>query len=441
MFEILKHAGRRRVVPMVRALREARARIAQFRRQTQGNVALIFAIAVIPVVTSVGAAVDFSNASRDKAVLDAAADVAALAAVTSSGTIPSTAAARQNGLNSFAGNLSGRTTFQLNSVDISVVDTGLSRSSVVTYSATVKTAFGGLLGVDTFTMTGTSTATSTLPTFIDFHILLDNTPSMGVGATPADVATMVANTSDKCGFACHITGSTTDYYALAKRTGVTMRIDVVRQATQQLMDTAAATVRMAGQFRMAIYTFGASCATPGFTTVTSLTSSLATAKSQASAIDLMTIPSQGYNNDQCTDFDGTLSALNLAIATPGDGATAGAPQKVLLFVSDGVADAYYPSTCLKPTTGGRCQEPINTATCTAIKNRGIRIAVLYTTYLPLTTNSWYNSWIKPFQNEIPARMQDCASPGLYFEVSPTQGIADAMAALFQKAVASARLTR
>ncbi|WP_204325651.1 hypothetical protein, partial [Stenotrophomonas maltophilia] len=67
-------------------------------------------------------------------------------------------------------------------------------------------------------------------------------------------------------------------------------------------------------------------------------------------------------------------------------------------------------------------------TCTAIKNRGIRIAVLYTTYLPLTTNSWYNTWIKPFQSEIPARMQDCASPGLYFEVSPTQGIADAMAA-------------
>jgi len=428
-------------VPVARLLRKARSAIAAFGRQTQGNVALIFAISVIPVVTSVGAAVDFSNISRDKAVLDAAADVAALASVTSSGALPTTDVARQTGLNSFSGNVSGRTTFQLNSVNVTVTDSGLARSSVVTYSATVKTAFGGLLGMDTLTISGSSTATSTLPTYIDFHILLDNTPSMGVGATPTDVATMVANTSDKCGFACHITGSTNDYYALAKRLGVTMRIDVVRQATQQLMDTAAATARMAGQFRMAIYTFGASCATPGFTSVTSLTSSLTTAKSQAGAIDLMTIPSQGYNNDQCTDFDGILSALNLSMATPGDGTTSGAPQKVLLLVSDGVADAYYPSTCTKPTTGGRCQEPINTTTCTAIKNRGIRIAVLYTTYLPLTTNSWYNTWIKPFQNEIPARMQDCASPGLYFEVSPTQGIADAMAALFQKAVASARLTR
>ncbi|MFY0080132.1 hypothetical protein ABTQ07_20700, partial [Acinetobacter baumannii] len=87
-----------------------------------------------------------------------------------------------------------------------------------------------------------------------------------------------------------------------------------------------------------------------------------------------------------------------------------APQKVLFFVSDGVADAYYPTTCTRTTTGGRCQEPINTAGCTAIKNRGIKIAVLYTTYLPLPTNSWYNTGIAPFQSTIGTRMQSCASP-------------------------------
>ena len=63
--------------------------------------------------------------------------------------------------------------------------------------------------------------------------------------------------------------------------------------------------------------------------------------------------------------------------------------------------------------------------CTAIKNRGIKIAVLYTTYLALPTNSWYNTWIAPFNagpynpsvnSEIAANMQSCASPGLYFEV-------------------------
>ena len=38
-------------------------------------------------------------------------------------------------------------------------------------------------------------------------------------------------------------------------------------------------------------------------------------------------------------------------------------------------------------------------------------------------------------------MQSCASPGLFFEVWPTQGISEAMNTLFQKAVADARISR
>ena len=97
----------------------------------------------------------------------------------------------------------------------------------------------------------------------------------------------------------------------------------------------------------------------------------------------------------------------------------------------------------------RCQSPINPALCTTLKNRGIKVAVLYTTYLQLPTNSWYMSWIDPFNqgpfgpspnSEIAQNMQSCASSGLYFEVSPTQGISDAMNALFKKAVADARIS-
>jgi hypothetical protein len=60
--------------------------------------------------------------------------------------------------------------------------------------------------------------------------------------------------------------------------------------------------------------------------------------------------------------------------------------------------------------------------------RGVKIAVLYTTYLALPTNPWYNTWIAPFNagpygpsvnSQIAANMQKCATPGFYFEVSPT----------------------
>ncbi len=36
-------------------------------------------------------------------------------------------------------------------------------------------------------------------------------------------------------------------------------------------------------------------------------------------------------------------------------------------------------------------------------------------------------------------MSDCASPGLYFEVSPSEGIEDAMSALFLKIINTPRL--
>ena len=67
-----------------------------------------------------------------------------------------------------------------------------------------------------------------MPQYIDFYLLLDNSPSMGVGATPTDVSKMVNNTSDKCAFACHDLNDNNNYYKLAKTLGVTTRIDVLR---------------------------------------------------------------------------------------------------------------------------------------------------------------------------------------------------------------------
>jgi len=103
-----------------------------------------------------------------------------------------------------------------------------------------------------------------------------------------------------------------------------------------------------------------------------------------------------------------------------------------MLVTDGVED--------EMVNGNRQQSLMNSALCTGVKNRGIRIAVLYTTYLPLPTNSWYNTYIAPFQPQIAANMQACASPGLFFQVSTDGDISAAMNQLFQQAVATAHLT-
>ncbi len=55
--------------------------------------------------------------------------------------------------------------------------------------------------------------------------------------------------------------------------------------------------------------------------------------------------------------------------------------------------------------------------CTTLKDCGITVAVLYTTYLQPPTNAWYMSWIDPFNSgpydpavnsEIAKNMQACA---------------------------------
>jgi hypothetical protein len=393
-------------------------------------------------VLAVGAAVDYSFANSIRTKLNAVADAAALAVVNRSALSLSKGAAEKMARDIFNAQSADLERVTIRNVSATVTDGGNGRTAVVTYSANAPTSILGLMNVKKIKLAGKSYAASAKPTYIDFYLLLDNTPSMGVGATTADINTMVANTSDQCAFACHDLSDSNNYYKLAKKLGVQMRIDVVRTATQKLMDTATATQIVSSQFRAAIYTFGTTCTSLGLSTVATLTSSLSSAKAQASSIDLMTIPYQGYNNDQCTNSDSALSALNSVITTPGDGSTSAQPQKLLFFVTDGVADASNAGACSKPLTGGtRCQEPMDVSFCTTLKNRGVKIAVLYTTYLPLPTNAWYNTWIAPFQGQLGNNMQSCASPGLYFEVSPTQGISEAMTALFQKAVGQARLTQ
>ena len=416
-------------------------KIQHFGRQQGGSIPLMLGLAIIPVMGFMGAAVDYSTSNKAKAKLSAAADAAALAAVDHqaiSGNATAAQTTAQNVFNAQATNLANVT---VNSVSVAVNDSSSGRTAVVSYTATKPNLFMGFVGIPTTTINGSATASAGLSTYVDFYMLLDNTPSMGVGATPGDIATMVNNTPDQCAFACHDLKNSNNYYNLAKKLGVTMRFDVVREATQKLMDTAVSTETLPNQYRVAVYTFGASAATAGLTNMVALTSDLASAKSQIASMDVMTVSGQNQFNDQDTNYDGIFPAIDSAIPAPGPG-TKAAPQKVLFFVSDGVADEYNPNSCSQKTvSGGRCQEPINTALCTTLKNRGVLIAVLYTTYLPLPTNAWYNQYIKPFSGQINPTMQSCASPGLFFEVSPTQGISDAMTALFQNAVMTARLTK
>ncbi|BAM91593.1 hypothetical protein S58_56160 [Bradyrhizobium oligotrophicum S58] len=420
----------------------------RFRRDESGNIAIIFALALLPILTFVGSAIDYSLAVRAKSKLSASIDAAMLAATGYTAMRGTASDAKTAATNMFNGQMSAHN-LASNSLNIDIADSVTARTVTGTATVVVKTAFMYMFGYPTMTVQASSSASASFPTYMDFYVLVDNSPSQGLGATTADMTLLQNATSDKCAFACHDTYTssskktlqTNSYYQIAKNKGVTMRIDVVRSATQSLTDTATASQVVSNQYRMAVYSLGSDCGSLGLSTIASLSSSMSSVKSSVGSLDLMTIPYSGYNNDMCTDYDGTLSAMNGVIPTQGNGSST-SPQKWLFFVADGVADYSYPTTCSKTVlSGGRCQEPLNTTTCTALKARGIKIAVLYTTYLAITNNSWYTTYIAPWRSSIGDIMKSCASPGYYYEVDSSGSIGSALTALFQQAIASAHLTK
>lgn len=426
----------------------------RFLADRSGNFAILLAILLVPVIGAAGLALDYSNALSVKTRIQGAADAAALAAVAeSSPSVKQAFAMSDDGevplgvadaITFFKAQFESDPEFTLDEIAAKVVKKDGRLYSIVDYRATVKTTLSRILGKDLISVVGQAIVEYQTEIYRDFFLLLDNTPSMGVGATPADVAKMVASTPDNCAFACHIVKNGVEdknsYYNLAKALGVTTRINVVAQAAAALMDTAKDSRKNSNQYRMAVYSFGEKAEDTKLLEVVSPTTDLGKAKSAAAKVELMSIPKQGYNNDQQTDFDRAFTQVAEKMGTAGSGMTASSPEKILFFVSDGVGDSYKPANCTKKLTGGRCQEPIDIQYCDLLKSKGYRIAVLYTTYLPLPTNDWYKNWIRPFQNEIPQRMKACASPDLFFEVSPSEGISDAMTTLFKKIVNTPLLT-
>jgi Flp pilus assembly protein TadG len=424
----------------------------RFRREDGGSMAIMMGLTAVPLIFAVGAGVDYGTANMAKAKLDAVADTAALSAVDHQAITGTAAAAQTTAQNTFNAEAVNIPNVSVSNVTATVTDSTTGRTAVVNYTAAKSNLFMGIFGYPTTTITGSSTAQAGLTTNINFYLLLDNSPSMNIAATSAGIQTMVNNTSAQggCAFACHESHPSSDNlgnpggednYTLAQNLGVVTRMQNLASATQSLMSSAASMEGSNQQYQMAIYTFNNS----SLNTIQALTSNLTTAQTAAAGINVEEVYSNNWltntsqNNDTDTNFETAMSSINTIMPTPGLGTPASTPQEVLFIVSDGVDDEVSTS-CSQTLDGNRCQQPFNTTWCTSIKNRGIQIAVLYTEYLPLPTNSWYNDWVAPFQNQIAPNMESCASPGMFFSVTTDGDITAAMQTLFQQAVAAARLT-
>jgi Flp pilus assembly protein TadG len=191
-------------------------------RDKSGNVAVIFAIVCIPVVSVVGCAVDYLMATRMRAKLQSAADAASVAAVSMKSPGYNQAAAMiGNGTvsagitdadNVFDGNMSPIPTTSYGNLTRTslVTKTGVQLTSTVQFSAQVPVTFMKVLGYQNLSISGTSSSSDSLPPYLDFYLALDVSGSMGLPSTATEAQRMQSASPDDyvdyptgCTLACH----------------------------------------------------------------------------------------------------------------------------------------------------------------------------------------------------------------------------------------------
>src|ERR1700737_3851801 len=194
--------------------------ISRFRRDKSGNIAIVFALTLLPIVSAIGCAVDFSLATRMRAKLQAAADSASVAAISqkSPGFTAATAMTGDGSVaagvtdanNVFDGNMSAITGYTNLSRTSTVTKTGIKLTSNVQFSADVPVVFMKVIGYQKLTVTGTSASAASLPPYLDFYLMLDVSGSMGLPSTDDEQTRLAAINPDNyalypkgCTFACH----------------------------------------------------------------------------------------------------------------------------------------------------------------------------------------------------------------------------------------------
>jgi Flp pilus assembly protein TadG len=194
--------------------------LTSFVRNERGNIAVIFAIASLPLLAAVGCAVDYSLATRMKSKLQSAADAASVGALAvgspayvaagqmgSTGPIP---AGVTDANNIFNANINGMTGYTNLVVTPTVTKTNSNIVSQVNFSASMATTFVKLIGYPTMNLSGSSQSAGSLPPYLDFYLTLDVSGSMGLPSTSAEETRLSSINPDNfvqyptgCTLACH----------------------------------------------------------------------------------------------------------------------------------------------------------------------------------------------------------------------------------------------
>jgi Flp pilus assembly protein TadG len=414
----------------------------------RGTVAIIFALTIIPILGCIGLAIDYGLWLRAKSELNQIADSAAL--------IAATTAANDFIVNTpnfiKLGETTGTQWFNAQVTNIgyvtgltptvTVVQNGVQFNSTVTYNSAMDTIFGKIFNTNSFALTDTASATTSVAAYVNVQVLMDTSSSMSIAATPdgmiqlgqAIIHTPGYNSygqgSTNCGFACHFSNSpakNADFLAVARSNNIPLRLDILTSALQNLIRTMINQDTI-NQFSVGLFTFDIAPATV-YPTSTDLTDAIPAASSK---IAIPYTPNESLEAD--TNFTAAMQYMTNVIPQSGDGSTSTNPKQYLFIITDGVNDYYAGANGTGRTLG-----VMDSSQCTALKNKGVQIMVLYTQYYQLENtdidyiyyplyNAYYVDNIAAFNDPLPLgglsqaeqALASCASSPSNFYMATSQ---------------------
>ncbi|WP_296709648.1 pilus assembly protein TadG-related protein [Rhodoblastus sp.] len=486
-----------------------RQKLSAFSRESSGSVLMFFGLALMGIFLIVGLVLDYGRALSAKSVLNTATDAAALAALSAaqadyianasaSQMMTDAQAAAQR---AFVAN-AGRSYNILNGAPtITVQRNGQVITTNVSYQARSPNLFGSLANVANMNLSHSASSALTLPSYLNFYLLLDVSASMGIPSTDTEINRLATINPDYrnrfsgfpgyvggCTIACHFTAYKAcqnaaidnpnqaapaavycQGYNLTRNGGnamntpvtycptpgtsacIQLRLDAVAYATQQLIQTAIdteASDHIPNQFGVGLYPFVRwmqpfQALSTNLTTVKNAAAGLTALIDNGNGSSTVNLPTSGLGSGG-THFENALPSMNTTITTVGDGSSATSPRPFVFMVTDGAQNNQYQQNN-GSWSGSNNATTLDTTNCTTIKNRGITLAVLYVPYVPIPnpTTIWNDEDHAANNNiqYIEPSLKSCASPNFYFKASTPQDIANAMQAMFKMAVATAHLTQ
>jgi Flp pilus assembly protein TadG len=417
-------------------------------RHSGGNVTILFSVALIGLLACAGAAVDYVRLDNQRTALAATVDATALAGIT--GALQAEKSGKEIDSARSSGQKAAQSMWNANvgswlsdletKPTISVSRKGKTWQSEVTFDGNYATNFMNLVGIRKMRLYGHAVASSSngskTQSFWQFHVVVDTSNSMGIGATKADMSALTANPQIKCSFACHYTGKTGPFkntVAIAEAAGIRLRIDVVRDAIASMMtqmksmsDGTHVKARLVGLDRTA-------------NELVAMTTNL----EDIADYDIQLTPAlpDGNMSTGDTDYFKAMSSISAAAGTAGDGSSEAKAKKAVFIVTDGVHDSYVDEpNAVYDWTNHHFTGPIDPAFCAGMKASGVTVGVLYIDYIPPTG---YEFTVTPFQSSILPNLKACASDGLFYNATSPDGIKAAMSSMLADAMAgdTPRLTQ